>query len=113
MLKEATGMPTAPRSRALKALGRQRLPGLGVRAAARVRDIRVRLALDDLDNLEARRLERRDDLGGLEEVEIDRDRLPPPLVEVDRLVTDVKRHEQHPARTEHAEQLSQDGGGLR
>src|SRR5882724_4316721 len=91
---------------------RRRGPRLDVRPAARVLDVRVRVALEDLDDLEAGRLEGGRHIVWAEEVEVDRDPMRPPLVQVDRLVADVEGQEQHSTRAKDPLQLAEDGGDL-
>jgi hypothetical protein len=72
-----------------------------------VLDVGVRLALDDLFDLETRRRQIARHLGRLEEKEVNVHLLIAPFVEVNRIVADVKRQQQEAARLEHSTQLAE------
>src|SRR5262245_3787688 len=71
----------------------RRLAGQQVRPPARVLDLGVRLADVPLLDAEAGRRQPVLDLLRLEEVEVDRDRRVPPLLQVEILGADVERHQ--------------------
>jgi hypothetical protein len=67
----------------------------------------IRLTLDGLRDDETRRMEGRADFTGQEKAEIERDRVSPEFVQVQRVIADVKRHEKHAIGSQDSPELTE------
>src|SRR5687768_13211681 len=83
------------------------LEGENVSSAARVLDVRIRIALERLFDVKSRLAQVADHLVGAKENEIHLYRMAPELFQMHYLVADVERHQQSSAGTQASAQLAQ------
>jgi hypothetical protein len=77
-----------------------------------VLDVGIGVPFDDLLDLEAGRRQGVPHLFGPEEGEVERDPLPPPLVQVQGVIADVEGEEQQAARFQHPFHLAERGDDI-